>query len=86
MGPYEATNEEAMKQGQASVEQSGAQNSGTAYRINQNFPSQLGTAIDPKAEEKFGHTAAAHIGPTPGMGEGPGANRTVRLHGGQGEH
>jgi hypothetical protein len=75
-----------MKQGQASKEQSGAMNDGTAYRVNQNFPSQLGSAMDPKAVEAFGHTAAAHIGPTSGMGQGPGANRTVKPHGGQGEH
>jgi hypothetical protein len=59
------------------------------YAINQNFPSQLGSAIDPKAAEKISAGTgykAAHNGPTDGMGEGPGANRQVKSHGSQGEH
>jgi hypothetical protein len=59
------------------------------YAINQNFPSQLGSCIDPKAVEKMSAGAgykAAHNGPTDGMGEGPGANREVKSHGSQGSH
>jgi hypothetical protein len=59
------------------------------YAINQNFPSQLGSAIDPHAAEKFHDGAgysAAHNGPTDGMGQGPGANRKVRGNGSQGRH
>jgi len=59
------------------------------YAINQNFPNQLGSAIDPHAAEKF-HDGmgykAAHNGPTDGMGQGPGANREVKGHGSQGRH
>jgi hypothetical protein len=59
------------------------------YAINPNFPSQLGTAIDPLAAEKMklgSGYKAAHNGPTDGMGTGPGANREVKRSGGQGRH
>lgn len=58
------------------------------YAINPNFPSQLGSAIDPKAAEKMSAGAgyAAHIGPTDGMEEGPGGNRNVKPNGSQGAH
>jgi hypothetical protein len=58
------------------------------YAINQNFPSQIGTAVDPRAVEQM-HIAfanAPHKGPTDGMEEGPGANRTVKRSGSQGRH
>jgi len=47
------------------------------YAINQNFPSQLGSAIDPLAAEKFrdGPGFRPPIGPTDGMEAGPGGNR-----------
>jgi hypothetical protein len=58
------------------------------YAINQNYPSQIGTAVDPKAVEKMsaGKGYAAHIGPTDGMEEGPGGNRSVKRTGSQGRH
>ncbi|HEX9613602.1 MAG TPA: hypothetical protein VGA05_08310 [Candidatus Bathyarchaeia archaeon] len=65
------------------------------YAVNQNFPSQLGTAIDPKAVERFrqGEGFRAPIGPTDGLDQGPGANRDggkpgspIRKSGGQGTY
>lgn len=58
------------------------------YAINPNFPSQLGSAIDPMAAEKIkmGKGYAAHIGPTDGMESGPGGNREVKRSGSQGSH
>jgi len=48
-----------------------------SYSVNQNFPSQIGTAIDPMAAERFheGNTLKPPYGVTDGMGQGPGANR-----------
>jgi len=78
-----------MKQGRASSNTSAPKVEPRPYAINQNFPSQLGSAIDPKAAEKFhdgpGY-AAAHNGPTDGMGQGPGANRKVKSCGSQGQY
>ena len=58
------------------------------YAINQNYPSQLGSAIDPKAAEKMrdgpGYSAPGMV--TDGMGQGPGANRKIRSTGTQGSH
>ncbi len=47
------------------------------YAVNQHFPNQLGSAIDPKAAERFrdGEGFRAPIGPTDGLDQGPGANR-----------
>lgn len=58
------------------------------YAINQNFPSQIGSSIDPLAAEKMndGKGYAAHIGPTDGMEQGPGGNRSVKRNGSQGSH
>lgn len=58
------------------------------YSINQHFPSQIGTAIDPLAVEKMhdGGTLRPPYGVTDGMGQGPGANREVKTHGSQGRH
>lgn len=76
-----------MKQGQAAKSSSGqGMTEARAYNINQNWPSQLGSAIDPKARETMMEGGSQHVGPTDGMAEGPGANRTVRSHGGQGSH
>lgn len=76
-----------MKQGHATRDVNEGQPKGRPYAINQNFPSQLGSAIDPLAAEKMkdgpGFTP---FGPTDGMAAGPGANRTVRRSGGQGTH
>lgn len=58
------------------------------YAINANFPSQLGSAIDPKAEEKI-HDGPGYrptLGPTDSMGQGPGANRMIKSRGSQGNH
>jgi hypothetical protein len=56
-----------------------------SYAINQNFPSQIGTAIDPLAAEKMrqGRGLEPPFGPTDGMGQGPGANREVMKCGSQ---
>lgn len=67
---------------------------GRPYAINQNFPSQLGSAIDPLAVEKFRDgPGQMPFGPTDGMGQGPGANRDggrpgspIRKSGGQGTY
>jgi hypothetical protein len=66
----------------------GAHREPRPYAINPNFPSQLGSAIDPMAAEKIqmGKGYAAHIGPTDGMEQGPGGNRSVKPSGGQGHH
>ena len=58
------------------------------YAINANFPSQLGSAIDPKAAEKMadGPGYRPGFGPTSGMDQGPGANRSVKPRGGQGRY
>jgi hypothetical protein len=77
------------KQGHADREVSRGKVEPRPYAINQNFPSQLGSAIDPKAVERMRDGAgysAAHNGPTDGMGQGPGANRQVKRHGGQGRY
>lgn len=57
-----------------------------SYAINQNFPSQIGTAIDPLAAEKMreGRGLEPPFGPTSGMAAGPGANREVMKCGSQG--
>lgn len=76
-----------MKQGRASSTVREGKVEPRPYAINQNYPSQLGSAIDPKAAEKMsdgpGYRA---VGPTDSMGIGPGANRKVMAHGGQGQH
>lgn len=78
------------KQGQAdrNTRGEGAHREPRPYAINPNYPSQLGSAIDPKAAEKIsmGQGYAAHIGPTDGMEQGPGGNRTVKGAGSQGRH
>jgi hypothetical protein len=58
------------------------------YAINQHFPSQLGTVIDPKARERFrlGEGFVPALGPTDGMDQGPGANREVKAKGSQGSY
>ena len=76
-----------MKQGRASRDVNEGQPKGRPYAINQNFPSQLGSAIDPLSVEKFRQqfeNGGAPFGPTDGMASGPGANRVVRPSGGQG--
>ena len=78
-----------MKQGQASSKSRQGKVEPKPYAINQNYPSQLGSAIDPKAAEKMSAGAGfrpGHNGPTDGMGQGPGANREVKRHGGQGKY
>ena len=84
-----------MKQGQATRDVAeGWKREPRPYAINQNFPSQIGTAIDPMAVEKmrlgkgFRGTdqGAAHMGPTDGMEQGPGGNREVMKSGGQGRY
>jgi hypothetical protein len=77
-----------MKQGRASRDVAeGGKREPRPYAINQNFPSQIGSAIDPMAVEKMqagrGYKAETN-GPTDGMEQGPGANRKVRPCGGQG--
>ena len=67
-----------MKQGRASRDvDEGWKKEPRPYAINQNFPSQLGSAIDPFAAEKMrdgpGYSAPGMV--TDGMGQGPGANR-----------
>lgn len=78
------------KQGQADRDvDEGGKREPRPYAINQNFPSQLGSAIDPYAAEKMrlgGGYSPGHNGPTDGMGQGPGANRKVRSTGTQGSH
>lgn len=79
-----------MKQGRASRDVAeGGKREPRPYAINQHFPSQLGSAVDPKAAERA-HAGAGYkapsVGPTDGMGQGPGANREVKPHGGQGRH
>ena len=78
-----------MKQGRASRDVAeGWHREPRPYAINQNFPSQIGTAIDPLAVEKMrlGAGFASHVGPTDGMEQGPGGNREVMRSGGQGRH
>lgn len=76
-----------MKQGHATRDVDKGQPKGRPYAINQHFPSQLGSAMDPKAVERF-HEGKGQMpfGPTDGMAEGPGANREIKPHGGQGRH
>jgi len=67
-----------MKQGRAQRDvKEGFHREPRPYAINPNFPSQLGSAIDPRAAEKIkmGMGYAANIGPTDGMEQGPGGNR-----------
>lgn len=75
------------KQGQADFTRNQGTDRTRPYSVNQNFPSQLGSAIDPMAVEKF-HEGPPGIGrgPTDGMDQGPGANRTVKANGSQGRH
>jgi len=76
-----------LKQGRATRDVAEGQPKGRPYAINQNFPSQLGSAIDPLAAEKFRDgPGQMPFGPTDGMAAGPGANRIVKPHGGQGNH
>lgn len=76
-----------MKQGKATRDvKEGFHKEPRPYAINPNYPSQLGSAVDPYAAERFrmGKGYAAHIGPTDGMEQGPGGNRTVMGCGSQG--
>lgn len=79
-----------MKQGRASRDVAeGGKREPRPFAINQNFPSQIGSAIDPLAVEKMREGTGykpEFNGPTDGMAQGPGANRKVRPAGGQGSH
>ena len=80
-----------MKQGRASRDvKEGWHREPRSMAINQNFPSQLGSAIDPMAVERYmegkGYEADVPKGPSRGMGVGPGANREVMKSGGQGRY
>jgi len=65
------------------------------YKINQNFPSQIGTAIDPAAPEAM-RLAGRGLHPVPNIDftlEGPGAGRdggppgsAIKKSGGQGRY
>ena len=85
-----------MRQGKASRDvKDGGKVEPRPYAINQHFPSQLGAAIDPLCAEKTrlgpGYRGGS-LGPTDGMGQGPGANRDggpgrpIRKSGGQGTY
>lgn len=77
------------KQGHATVSsQTAGHREPRPYAINPNFPSQLGSAIDPRARERMsaGEGFVPAVGTTDGMDQGPGANRTVKTHGTQGSH
>jgi hypothetical protein len=75
------------KQGHADREIDHGSDPTRSYNINQNYPNQLGSCIDPHARERMsGGQAGLGHGPTSGMAEGPGANRSVKAHGGQGSH
>jgi hypothetical protein len=78
-----------LKQGKASRDvNEGWKREPQPYRVNENFPSQIGSAIDPLSVEKMydgpGYKAPGMV--TNGMGQGPGANRKVRPSGGQGSY
>lgn len=77
-----------LKQGPLNSRQGAGHVEPKPYAINQHFPSQLGTAIDPKASEAMsaGRGFVPALGPTSGMDQGPGANRVTKTHGSQGEH
>jgi len=76
-----------MKQGRATRDVAEGQPKGRPYAINPNFPSQLGSAIDPLAVEKMRDgQGQMPFGPTDGMAAVLGANLTVKPHRGQGSH
>ena len=77
-----------MKQGRATRDvKEGMHREPRPFAINQSFPSQLGSAIDPLAAEKMlvgkGYRGMG-LGPTDGMEQGPGGNRNVMRSGSQG--
>jgi len=86
-----------MKQGRASRDVNESwKREPDPWAINQHYPSQLGSAIDPLAAEKMrlgkGYRDPM-AGPTNGMGQGPGANRDggkpgapISKSGSQGSH
>jgi hypothetical protein len=77
------------KQGHADTEIAAPKRDPIPHAINQNFPSQIGIAVDPKAVEPM-HTSFAnpvpHTGYEPSTEDGPGSNRDVKRSGSQGSH